>query len=161
MKLILLLFTLSFSPALLIAADADDKQLSDAEKKAAEKRADDLIKEMAEKRLSVDPATKKDLDQIDLLTRKAEAYVLVEQPADAGRMLSAAQELITTYEKDKRTELRQAIKGYEKRLTVVAQAVLKYTATIDLDEKDDSEETKETESDKNPTKDVSTEKKEP
>lgn len=119
----------------LAAVEADVQQPSDAEKKAAEQRADNIIKELETTRLSVDPVSKKDLDQIDLLTRKAEAYILVEQPADAGQMLTDAQTVIAKYETDKRSELRRAINAYEQRLVVVAQALLKYTRSVDLDEK--------------------------
>ncbi len=120
----------------LAGAETVTKSNVDADKQAtASERADALIKELAAQRLDLDDACKADLALIDLLTRKAEAYALVEQPVDAGRMLAEAQAKIAIYQDDQRSQLRDILKDYSARLFVIAQTVLAHTATLDLEDK--------------------------
>ena len=119
----------------LFAAEEAEQSVSKEKRSKAEARAEALMKELAHKQAELGKEEWKDLADLDLLVRKAEAYVLVEQPIDAGRMMDQAHVLIKKHQADKRDAMSTKLKAYSNRLSSVAQIVLSHTATIDLSEK--------------------------
>ena len=113
---------------------AEEQNVSAEQQKKADALAQAYMQELKQKRAQLGDAERTDIQALDLLVRKAEAYVLVEQPIDAGRMMSAAHEIIKKYQADQRDQMQALLKEYSKRLSQVAQVVLKHTAQIDLDE---------------------------
>ena len=113
---------------------AEEQNVSAEQQKKADALAQAYMQELKQKRAQLGDAERTDIQALDLLVRKAEAYVLVEQPIDAGRMMSAAHEIIKKYQADQREQMQALLKEYSKRLSQVAQVVLKHTAQIDLDD---------------------------
>ena len=99
--------------------------------------ADNLIKEIEEQRLGPDVETIKLVAAIDLLARKAEAYVLVEQPLDASRLLEQVQLAIGQLSKEQLARAKKQITGVEQRMYVVAQVIFEHSKTMKLDSKED------------------------
>ena len=130
MKLTALLISLALCSNSFAAETVNDEQ-----RQSAEQRAEALMKDLAAKQADLDDEARASIKKLDLLTRKAEAYILVEQPVDAGRMLAEAQELLEQYQDDPRDQLKQALKGYKSRLLNVGQVVLNHTASFDLSTK--------------------------
>lgn len=118
------------------ALTAEETNISAEQQQKAEQLAQAYMQELTQKRAQLDEPAHKDIQALDLLVRKAEAYVLVEQPIDAGRMMSAAHDIIKKYQDDQRDQMRALLKTYSKRLSHVAQVVLKHTAQLDLDPED-------------------------
>lgn len=134
MRIILLSLLLCANAFLLAAEEQPGSELKEDDKSKAADRADQLMQELKQSRVAVDEETASDFKKVDLLTRKAEAYILVEQPIDAGRMLDQVREILEEYKADKRSAVKDRIRSYNQRLLPVAKAVLEHSASINLDE---------------------------
>lgn len=109
------------------------------ERTHADERADELMKKLAEQRRGPDAETLKLVQEAELLLRKAEAYILVEQPLDAGRVLASAQLLLKELTPQQQQAARAHISAMSQRMYVVAQALFAQNENMPLDTEKDKE----------------------